>query len=704
MPNIIRTEAELLALFADNNNGLITAQDLRDFVVSARVDENWYGPQGSQGSQGAQGNQGPQGFAGSQGAQGIRGFQGYQGIQGYQGTQGAGFQGVQGGTGLQGNQGWQGFQGLGYQGIQGNQGAIGVQGAQGRQGNQGLQGLQGNQGAGFQGLQGTQGLQGLQGTQGAAGFQGVQGLQGLQGLQGTQGAGFQGEQGFQGNRGQQGYLGFQGLQGYQGFGLQGLQGNLGLQGVQGAGFQGLQGQRGYQGRLGTILASMAYFNDTLQTISSSTPTKVQWDVLDTDNSKGETGLTFNGTDRFVNTSGADAIYTITGFISWDQGTTGSTRKIYLVKNNNTTGNEGRHAYVALPAPVNTESAVVEFSCNILLCDFDYFEVFVEHDEAGNLDINVDAGYPGSRIVIVRQEGVMGNQGYQGAGFQGEAGLQGNQGIQGFGLQGQQGYQGDGSVLYTNATAVPSTIGGIAVGSTFTNQTMQQMWDALLYPYQSPTFASFSISGQSTPIEVGTTISGTKTFAWSTTNSSNVQTNTVNINDVTNSVVLLTSSANDGSEVITLPSSITKTVPSSHQWQISAVNTNIITFNRTFTVNWYWKIYYGTSSNVTLTESDIESLANSGLVNTYAGSFVYVSGGYKYFCIPDSFGSPNSFKDDATNLTVAMATNSDDVFYSNIANGIYYGLVSVTNVNGNTTNYKVYRTKNILGGSITIDVL
>jgi hypothetical protein len=234
--------------------------------------------------------------------------------------------------------------------------------------------------------------------------------------------------------------------------------------------------------------------------------------------------------------------------------------------------------------------------------------------------------------------------------------------------------------------------------------MQQMWDALLYPYQSPTFASFSISGQSTPIEVGTTISGTKTFAWSTTNSSNVQTNTVNINDVTNSVVLLTSSANDGSEVITLPSSITKTVPSSHQWQISAVNTNIITFNRTFTVNWYWKIYYGTSSNVTLTESDIESLANSGLVNTYAGSFVYVSGGYKYFCIPDSFGSPNSFKDDATNLTVAMATNSDDVFYSNIANGIYYGLVSVTNVNGNTTNYRVYRTKNILGGSITIDVL
>lgn len=34
MPNTVRTEEELLALFSDNEKGNITAQFLRDFVVS----------------------------------------------------------------------------------------------------------------------------------------------------------------------------------------------------------------------------------------------------------------------------------------------------------------------------------------------------------------------------------------------------------------------------------------------------------------------------------------------------------------------------------------------------------------------------------------------------------------------------------------------------------------------------------------------
>jgi hypothetical protein len=89
MPNTIRTEQELLALFIDNNSGLINAQDLRDFVVSSRIGaSNPQGPQGSQGTSGMSGSQGPQGRAGSQGAQGVVGIQGppdgYQGFQGFQ--------------------------------------------------------------------------------------------------------------------------------------------------------------------------------------------------------------------------------------------------------------------------------------------------------------------------------------------------------------------------------------------------------------------------------------------------------------------------------------------------------------------------------------------------------------------------------------------------------------------------------------------
>lgn len=39
--------------------------------------------------------------------------------------------------------------------------------------------------------------------------------------------------------------------------------------------------------------------------------------------------------------------------------------------------------------------------------------------------------------------------------------------------------------YTNATPTPLTLGGIPAGTTFTAQTMQQMWDRLLYPYIAP---------------------------------------------------------------------------------------------------------------------------------------------------------------------------------------------------------------------------
>jgi len=45
------------------------------------------------------------------------------------------------------------------------------------------------------------------------------------------------------------------------------------------------------------------------------------------------------------------------------------------------------------------------------------------------------------------------------------------------------------VAYTNATPTPVTIGGIDAGSTFTDQTMTQMWDSLLYPELFPSLVA-----------------------------------------------------------------------------------------------------------------------------------------------------------------------------------------------------------------------
>lgn len=343
--------------------------------------------------------------------------------------------------------------------------------------------------------------------------------------------------------------------------------------------------------------------------------------------------------------------------------------------------------------------------NTIRTEAELLALFIDNNQ-GLIDAQDMRDFVVSCRIGQDKTGPKGSQGPQGyAGSQGNQGRQGRQGAQGvLGLQGNQGSQGSGEIPYTNATPTPSALGGIPAGTTFSSQSMQQMWDALLYPYQYPAFSVFAISGQATTVEVGTTISGSKTFTWSTSNSSNVQVNSVIVKDNTNNVTLASGLANDGTESISLPTSIQKTTQSSHQWGIEATNTNSSTFSTVFTVSWLWKLYYGTSTNATLNESDIEGLINSTLTSSYSGTFSYAGGGYKYFCFPTSFGSPSSFKDAATNLNVAMATNLDDaVFFANSANGLYYGLVSVTNVNGSTTNYRVYRSKNILGGSISIIV-
>jgi hypothetical protein len=266
-----------------------------------------------------------------------------------------------------------------------------------------------------------------------------------------------------------------------------------------------------------------------------------------------------------------------------------------------------------------------------------------------------------------------------------------------------GVGGGGGGTYTNATPTPVTIGGIPAGSTFLNQTMQQMFDALLYPYQAPAFSSFSISGQGSPLEVGATIAASVTFTWGTTNSANVQANSIGILDVTGSLTLATGLANDGSEAIVRPGATTLTAAGSYTFRISGTNSLSAVFTRNLTFDWRWRAYWGFSANVTLSEAQIEALASNALTTAIAGSYAMGATGYKYICVANAIGGQiNTVKDSATLLNVPMATVADNAAYSNVdGGGFSYALVSVTNTNGITTNYRVYRTQNSLGAAITL---
>jgi hypothetical protein len=156
-------------------------------------------------------------------------------------------------------------------------------------------------------------------------------------------------------------------------------------------------------------------------------------------------------------------------------------------------------------------------------------------------------------------------------------------------------------------------------------------------------------------------------------------------------------------MVTMPGTISKTSASSHVFEISATNTNAILFTRTLSVSWVWRLYFGASVNPTLTSGNI--LALSSKLGGYPGTYSMPAGGYKYICYADVAGGQlTSAKDSQTGFNVPMATSADNAAYSNVdGGGFSYAVVSHTNGNGIVTNYRVYRTKNVLGGSLSMVV-
>jgi len=248
----------------------------------------------------------------------------------------------------------------------------------------------------------------------------------------------------------------------------------------------------------------------------------------------------------------------------------------------------------------------------------------------------------------------------------------------------------GAVSYTNATPMPAAVGGWPKDSTFTNNTVVEMLDGLLYPYQYPAFSTFGIDGQAALLEVGDGIAIDRTFTWLTTNSSSVSPNSISLTDVTGSTLIVSGLDDDGVQATSYPAApITKTTVDTHSFRIDGENTKLETFSLTYTVTWLWLRYYGESSNAgALIEGDIKGLRVKGLSDTFAGTYVFLTAGYKYIVYPASLGEATSFKDESTNLDVPF----EDSYTVDVENDFHQ-----------TTSYRVHRTSNIIGSDINIVV-
>jgi hypothetical protein len=253
-------------------------------------------------------------------------------------------------------------------------------------------------------------------------------------------------------------------------------------------------------------------------------------------------------------------------------------------------------------------------------------------------------------------------------------------------QGPPGAGGDS--FYVRPTPMSITVGGAVTGTSF-NGSIQDCLDIILYPYQDPTFTNFDLFGFST-LEVGAAIpAGNLTFSWNTSNSENIIPDTISIRNSSDGITYVTDSSNDGLETVTIASDVQRVTSGAKTFTIYAKNTKDLNISRNYNVNWYWKVWYGESTNTSLdTEEEVESLRVGQLRSSVNGTYSFLGGGYKWIAYPTLMGLKSNFTDVATGFPVAMEVPIT---------------VSLTNAYGITTNYYVHRTYNVLGGSINIAV-
>lgn len=146
-----------------------------------------------------------------------------------------------------------------------------------------------------------------------------------------------------------------------------------------------------------------------------------------------------------------------------------------------------------------------------------------------------------------------------------------------------------TTTYVSNSPATCSIGGITAGTVLTGQTLEYLVQEILAPYIEPTFSSFAVNITS-PMEVGTALSGTKSFTWGTTTSANVASNSIGICEI-GGALLGSGLSNDGAENLSI-GTLTNTSPTTWTWQITGCSTQDNPLTRNVGKCSIYPVYYG----------------------------------------------------------------------------------------------------------------
>lgn len=253
--------------------------------------------------------------------------------------------------------------------------------------------------------------------------------------------------------------------------------------------------------------------------------------------------------------------------------------------------------------------------------------------------------------------------------------------------------------YTNPLYTDEKIGGIEKGSSFNDVQLQYVFDGLLYPNTlgnilNPTFSN----GELNKLELGQELSvNTWTFSWTT---QNTLTN-FNIRDI--------SQGPSTSGWPTLPI-IGTSVSSPFLWNLSTIISSTYSRSRDFRIegkrpdntivskqislSWMPRIYYGSSTFSTLTQSGIINL-QSDLFTNSLGTWTMSGQGFKYLVVPNS--SEYNFNS-ITSLGFPVALDGPT-----FSNGLDFTSITISNTYSISLGYRIYKTKNQINGTYSINI-
>lgn len=257
-----------------------------------------------------------------------------------------------------------------------------------------------------------------------------------------------------------------------------------------------------------------------------------------------------------------------------------------------------------------------------------------------------------------------------------------------------GGQGQGNTfLYSNELPMPVDVGLIPKGTKFKDTDLKVLFTKLLYGYNFPKFVDFFIAGLLNNVEIGyAIIAGEYQANFTITDPELLRPDSITI--LKEGQVLLENLPNVSPVNVTLAEEIKNTIGVS-TFEVFAYDTTGVSFNKYFTVNYKYKIYYGEyGDDITDTgfPNPLIVLRASELVIDIYGEYFFqnipLGSNYKWFCYPSILGENYIFYDTVSDIALIL----NDVLKLNI-----------TNEHGLVIEYNCYRTLNEIHEDIIMKV-